>query len=171
MIAVLREGAIKPRRSGMIADTIQKYRVSQLMSANISYIFVFLICWFLCIFAIGAITAIPAARMFGYDLFDASTPIPIAIVATLCFFAVYHALSWGLDLHPPFLHRDSQVESQPVQAPARISVPPKLAGDSDEVTRKNESRTLFWLGILFSFPLGVLSSLLASWMYRQMTRR
>jgi hypothetical protein len=134
------------------------------MLATLSYIVVFLICWWGLIFAIGAVTAIPASRLFGYDLFDAPTPIPMATVALPCFFVVYHSLAWG-DLRPPFLAGNQathhvQSAKPPINTPVNVSggvtyeppvVPIKISLTRNGVTVSMEGRVLTPFGKISAF--------------------
>jgi hypothetical protein len=122
------------------------------MWAALSYILVFVLCWWAISFIIGAAISLLIHRfkLFEYDVFDAPTPVPIIAVAIVGVFAAYHFLRVGFDTHPPFGGQQAQMEVANANAPkveaanldGGLRYEPPLVPISIELTRRGVSVTL-----------------------------
>ena len=140
------------------------------MWAALSYILVFFLCWWAISFVIGGIASLPTYKLFGYDVFDAPTPAPIITVAIVGFIATYQFLLLGFDMHPPFGNNPERNGLATANVPAQPSSNQGALSPSRTSNSDRESRILFWVGLALSLPIGVVSSLLASWIHSQVKR-
>lgn len=132
---------------------------------HVSYILLFLMFWWGLSFVLACIASIPTHFLLGWDLLE--RPIPFIAVALISFFIVFHLLIGGV----PFLSGSNQsmvptMPSQPEMAPTSKDVV-----DSSWTHFYRESQGQFWIGIVLSIPLGIGSSLIASWIYGRVKRQ
>lgn len=141
------------------------------MWASLSYILVFLLCWWVIFFIIAAFLSllIMKFKLFDYDVFE--TPILAIPVLIIGFFAAYQFLLVGFDLPPPFFARSVQNVAANTDVPAQVpSSNKEMSSPSGMSNSERESRRLFWIGLALSLPIGIASSLLASWIHSQVKK-
>ena len=141
------------------------------MWASLSYLLVFLLYWWVIFFIIAAILSllIWKFKLFDYDVFE--TPILAIPVLIVGFFAAYQFLLVGFDLPPPFFDQPVQNVSANTNVPAQVPSSDKgMSPPNGMANSERESRRLFWIGLVLSLPIGIASSLLASWIHNQVKK-